>query len=75
MNVAKQINISRNTPGQPIWQRNYDAYPDAIGEHIIRNDKSLHRIRQYIIQNLIRWQNDQENPDNQLVTLKKKRTP
>ncbi|WP_092460028.1 transposase [Thermoflavifilum thermophilum] len=24
MNVAKQINIFRNTPGQPIWQRNYD---------------------------------------------------
>lgn len=63
--TTKQINISRNTPGQPVWQRNYY-------EHIIRDDESLHRIRQYITQNPIRWQNDRENAGSQLVILKEK---
>jgi len=31
--VTKKINILRNTPGIPVWQRNYY-------EHIIRNEKS-----------------------------------
>ena len=39
--VIKRINESRATPGLPIWQRNYY-------EHIIRNEKSLDRIREYI---------------------------
>lgn len=31
-----------------LWQRNYY-------EHIIRNEKSLNRIRQYITDNPLRW--------------------
>lgn len=38
-----------------LWQRNYY-------EHIIRNDESLDRIRQYILDNPARWEIDQENP-------------
>ncbi len=38
-----------------LWQRNYF-------EHIIRNDKDLDRIRQYIADNPIRWEIDRENP-------------
>jgi putative transposase len=38
-----------------LWQRNYY-------EHIIRNDQSLARIRQYIIENPTRWTMDRENP-------------
>jgi REP element-mobilizing transposase RayT len=38
---AKRINVLRQTPGQPVWQRNYY-------EHIIRNEKSLFFIRKYI---------------------------
>jgi REP element-mobilizing transposase RayT len=54
MNSAKRINERRGTPGVPVWQRNYF-------EHIIRNDKSLHRIREYIAANPQRWQYDNEN--------------
>ena len=38
------------------WQRNYY-------EHIIRNDKEFKLIGEYIINNPLRWQYDQENPD------------
>ena len=48
---SKQINIIRNTPGVPVWQRNYY-------EHIIRNEPELNRIREYIINNPLNWQKD-----------------
>jgi len=51
MNTAKQINIIRNTPGIPVWQRNYY-------EHIIRDDESFYRISKYIINNPINWEKD-----------------
>ena len=35
--VTKNININRNAPGTPVWQRNYY-------EHIIRNETALNRI-------------------------------
>ncbi|MEW6162225.1 MAG: hypothetical protein AB1606_02740 [Nitrospirota bacterium] len=54
---TKQINIIRNTSGVPVWQRNYY-------EHIIRNEDELNRIRQYIIENPFRWEDDPENPKN-----------
>ncbi|MPZ75625.1 MAG: transposase [Deltaproteobacteria bacterium] len=38
-----------------LWQRNYY-------EHIIRDEKSLDRIRQYILDNPARWEFDRENP-------------
>lgn len=50
--VTKQINQLRNTPHYPVWQRNYY-------EHIIRNDDELNRIRQYIINNPLNWQLDE----------------
>ena len=53
--VAKQINLLRNTPGLPVWQRNYY-------EHIIRDEKELSRLRGYIINNPLQWQLDRENP-------------
>lgn len=36
---------------KPIWQRNYH-------EHIIRNEKSLETIQNYIINNPVKWQDD-----------------
>jgi len=54
-NSAKQINQMRNTPGISVWQRNYY-------EHIIRNDKSLENIRNYIINNPSEWYYDDYNP-------------
>lgn len=38
------------------WQQNYF-------EHIIRNEKSLNRIRAYIATNVQRWELDRENPE------------
>ena len=38
-----------------LWQRNYH-------EHIIRNEESLNRIRQYIVDNPMNWALDEENP-------------
>ena len=40
---------------QRLWQRNYF-------EHIIRNEGSLNRIRQYILDNPVRWEFDRDNP-------------
>ena len=37
------------------WQRNYY-------EHIVRDEKSLLRIREYISTNPLRWEIDRENP-------------
>jgi len=39
-----------------LWQRNYY-------EHVIRDDTSLDRIREYILSNPSRWALDRENPD------------
>jgi REP element-mobilizing transposase RayT len=55
MNSAKKINQMRNTPGISVWQRNYY-------EHIIRNDKSLENIRNYIINNPSEWYYNDYNP-------------
>lgn len=52
-------NVKRNNwkPfNKRLWQRNYY-------DHIIRNDKSLNRIREYIINNPGQWEKDIENPD------------
>ncbi|GIW92825.1 MAG: hypothetical protein KatS3mg110_0866 [Pirellulaceae bacterium] len=54
--TTRHINILRGMPSTPVWQRNYY-------EHIIRNEASLQRIRQYIATNPIRWHLDRENPD------------
>ena len=41
-------------PGR-LWQRNYY-------EHVIRDDQSLYRIRNYILENPLLWHLDRENP-------------
>jgi REP element-mobilizing transposase RayT len=52
--TTKRINELRGAPGIPVWQRNYY-------EHVIRNEASLSRIRQYIVENPARWAFDREN--------------
>ena len=46
----------RNTPRKEVWQRNYY-------EHIIRNPDELNRIREYIINNPLKWHLDRDNPN------------
>jgi len=43
------------------WQRNYY-------EHVIRDEDSLRRIREYIFENPAQWDRDRENP--RATTLK-----
>lgn len=55
MNVSKRTNNILDNTGNPFWQRNYY-------EHIIRNEKSLERIRDYIINNPAQWEEDMNHP-------------
>jgi len=47
------------------WQRNYY-------EHVVRNDEELSRIRQYIEENPLRWEDDENHPDR--ISAQKTRT-
>lgn len=49
--TTKQINTIRKLPGFAVWQRNYY-------EHIIRNEKDLKNITQYIKNNPNNWDKD-----------------
>jgi len=53
---TKRINNLRGTPPLRVWQRNYY-------EHIIRGTAALSRIREYIVNNPRRWQQDELRPD------------
>ena len=52
---AKRINAYRDTPGIPVWQRNYY-------EHVIRNEADFNRITDYIANNPQRWAEDSLHP-------------
>ena len=51
--AGKYVNEVRESPGTPVWQRNYY-------ERIIRNDDELLRTRDYIRANPENWQSDEE---------------
>ena len=55
--ATKRINEARSTPGAPVWQRNYC-------ERVIRNERELDAIRQYIVDNPEKWPEDKENPQD-----------
>jgi putative transposase len=52
--VTKRLNATGQNTDSGVWQRNYY-------EHVIRDEDSLHRIRQYIATNAQRWDLDREN--------------
>jgi putative transposase len=52
---TNRVNAECNTPDIRLWQRDYF-------EHIIRNDRELEIIREYIRTNPQRWATDPENP-------------
>jgi REP element-mobilizing transposase RayT len=54
--VTSRIRKADQKDGIVIWQRGFY-------EHIIRDEKDLLRITDYIMTNPITWQYDQENPD------------
>ncbi|MDP3449110.1 MAG: hypothetical protein Q8R87_00905 [Anaerolineaceae bacterium] len=51
--ITKQINIIRQTPNEPVWQRNYY-------EHIINSERDYENIVEYILFNPQAWQTDKE---------------
>ncbi len=54
---ARGVRESRWKPfDQRLWQRNFY-------EHIVRDERSLERIREYILANPARWEVDPENPN------------
>ena len=53
--VTKGINAYRQTPGEKLWQRNY-------WEHIIRNDREMNHIREYVQNNSAQWETDKLHP-------------
>lgn len=50
--VTTQINQIRKTPMCPVWQRNYY-------EHVIRDEKDLSYIREYVVNNPKYWAYDE----------------
>ncbi len=55
MLTAKAINQSREIEGA-FWQRNYY-------ENVIRSEEDVQRVREYIINNPIQWEMDENHPD------------
>ena len=60
--VTRRIKIFCTQSNPRIWQRNYY-------ESIIRNERHLNQIRQYIIDNPYKWAYDTEKPENDLQEL------
>ena len=60
---ARRINQTRNRTGQPVWQRNYY-------ERVIRDERTLAAVREYIVNNPAKWADDRDNPRNFLAHLR-----
>jgi REP element-mobilizing transposase RayT len=52
---SRRINTLINATGNAVWQRNYY-------EHVIRGDRDLDAIREYILRNPAQWAADRETP-------------
>jgi putative transposase len=52
---TRKMNTARGAPGTPVWQRGYY-------EHIVRTEGELMAIRDYILGNPARWDEDENNP-------------
>jgi putative transposase len=53
--VARSINLFRGTRGEPVWQRGYY-------DRVIRDERELEALRQYVVSNPASWNADPENP-------------
>jgi putative transposase len=65
---TRRVNQMNGTHGPPLWQRNYY-------ERVIRNERELNNVREYIEENPSRWQFDEENPDNRETKHSRHRRP
>jgi hypothetical protein len=55
--VQRFKSFTTHLHGRKLWQRNYF-------EHMVREDRDLDRIREYIDANPVRWSLDHENPSH-----------
>ncbi len=62
--VTNRVNKKNNTPGLKLWQRNY-------WEHVIRDDESMNKLRDYIATNPKKWKPDCFHIDNQSIIARK----
>jgi len=60
--AATRINKLHHQLGAIVWQKGYY-------EHIVRNDRELDRIREYIWQNPKQWKEDRDNPTNPMFGI------
>jgi REP element-mobilizing transposase RayT len=58
---AKRCNSVLGLSGHPFWQRNYY-------ERVIRNERELEAVRQYIRDNPLKWNEDPNNPERMSQT-------
>jgi REP element-mobilizing transposase RayT len=52
---ATKILIRAKSEKEPLWQRGYY-------EHVVRDEEELNRLRQYIAENPLKWDEDVDNP-------------
>ena len=52
--VTRRINQLRDIPNGAVWQRNYY-------DHVVRSERALEAIREYIAANPVRWELDRYN--------------
>jgi REP element-mobilizing transposase RayT len=55
--ATKRIHEIRNTPSLPVWHGRYF-------DNIIRSDKELNNIRDYVQNNVLQWAIKRNDPDN-----------
>lgn len=60
--VTKRIKPMCEQPHPVVWQRNYY-------ETIVRDERQLNHIREYIVNNPQKWDEDPEKPENQFQEL------
>ena len=53
---ARRVNRLEYKTGFHLWQRSFY-------DHVIRDDRDLDAIREYIVNNPLKWELDNENPD------------
>jgi putative transposase len=53
--AARRINAPRDSPGAPVWQRGYY-------ERVVRDERELAALREYVVANPAAWNADPENP-------------
>jgi REP element-mobilizing transposase RayT len=64
-NLSSIIRGFKSATTKRIYRARYDfSWQSRFYDHIIRNEKSLMKIREYIINNPLKWELDKNNPAN-----------